>query len=101
MQTAGNPKTARLQSNWIIEAKHGDGDTTTRRQPDNVCAIIAPAKVRMPPITAWIEETDESACVGMASTSHILLELIAPGTAQTQILKVVVPPADFGMMWSR
>jgi hypothetical protein len=31
MKTIGDPKTSRLQSDWIVEAEHGDGDTTTRR----------------------------------------------------------------------
>jgi hypothetical protein len=31
MQTASDPKTARVQSDWIVEAEHGDSDTTTRR----------------------------------------------------------------------
>ena len=87
MQTASDPKTARAQSDWIVEAEHGDGDTTTRRQPDNLRAISTPAKVHTPMITARIEEADESACVGIASALHALLELIAQGTAQTQILE--------------
>ena len=77
MQTASDPKAARSQRDWIVEAEHGDGDTTTRRQADNLRAIITPAKVHTPLITARIEEADESACVGIASASHPLLKLIA------------------------
>ena len=67
MQTAGDPKTARLQSDWIVEAEHSDGDTTTCCQPDKLRAISTPAKVRTPLITARIEEADDSACIGIAS----------------------------------
>jgi len=67
MQTAGDPKTARLQSDGIIEAQHCDSDTSTRRQADDLRAIITPAKVPTPLITARIEEADESAGVGIAS----------------------------------
>jgi hypothetical protein len=77
MQTASDPKAARSQRDWIVETKHGNGDTTTRRQPDNLRAIITPAKAHTLLITARIEEADESACVGIASASHPLLELIA------------------------
>jgi hypothetical protein len=55
MKTASDPKPARSQSDWIVEAKHGDGDTTTRRQSDDLRAIITPAKVHTPLITARIE----------------------------------------------
>jgi hypothetical protein len=60
MQTAGDPKTSRLQRDGIVEAEHGDGDTTTRRSPDDLGAIIAPAKVPTPLVTARIEEADEA-----------------------------------------
>jgi hypothetical protein len=43
--------------------------------------------VRTPLITARIEESDKSAGVGIASAQHTLLELIAQGTAQTQVLE--------------
>ena len=49
--------------------------------------ILAPAKVRTPLITTWIEESDEAAGVGITIAQHSLLELIAQGTAQTQILE--------------
>lgn len=67
MQTACDPKTSRLQSDWIVEAEHCHGDTTARCQPDDLRTIITPAQVRTPLITARIEEADESACVGIAS----------------------------------
>ena len=87
MQTASDPKAARSQRDGIVQAEHGNGDTPTRRQPDNLRAIITPAQVRTPPITARIEEADESACVDIASALYPLLKLIAQWTAQTQILK--------------
>jgi len=67
MQTASDPQTSRSQRDGIVEVEYGNGDPTTRRQPDDLCAIIAPAQVRTPPVTARIEEADESACVGIAS----------------------------------
>ena len=87
MHTASDPKTSCSECNWIVEAEHCDSDTPTRRQPDDLRAIIAPAKVRIPLITAGIEESDESAGVGIASAQHTFLELIAQRTAQTQILE--------------
>jgi len=67
MDTASDPKTSRSERDWIVEAKYCDSDTSTRRQPDDLRAIIAPAKVRIPLIAAGIEESDESAGVGIAS----------------------------------
>jgi hypothetical protein len=67
MNTASDPKTSRVQSDWIVEAEHCDSDPTTCRQPDDLRAIITPAQVRTPLIPARIEEADESACVGIAS----------------------------------
>jgi hypothetical protein len=87
MDTASDPKTSRSERDWIVEAKYCDSDTSTRRQPDDLHAIIAPAKVRTPLITARIEESDEAAGVGITSAQHTLFELIAQGTAQTQVLE--------------
>jgi len=87
MNTASDPKTSCSERDWIVEAKYCDSDTPTRRQPADLHTIIAPAKVRTPLITARIEESDEAAGVGIASTQHTLLELIAQGTAQTQVLE--------------
>jgi len=68
METASDPKTSRSERDWIVETKYCDSDTSTRRQPDDLHAIIAPAKVRTLLITARIE-------------------LITQRTAQTQILE--------------
>jgi len=67
MHTASDPKTSCSECNWIVEAEHCDSDAPTRRQPDDLRAIIAPAKVRIPLITAGIEESDKSAGVGITS----------------------------------
>jgi hypothetical protein len=75
MDTASDPKTSRSERDWIVEAKYCDSDTSTRRHPDDLHAIIAPAKVRTPLITARIEESDEAAGVGITSAQHTLLEL--------------------------
>lgn len=56
MYTASDPKTSRSERDWIVEAKYGDSDASTRRHPDDLHAIIAPAKVRTPLITARIED---------------------------------------------
>jgi hypothetical protein len=67
MDTASNPKTSCSERDWGVEAKDCDSDTPTRRQPDDLHAIITPAKVRTPLITARIEESDDAAGVRIAS----------------------------------
>jgi hypothetical protein len=87
MQTTSDPKTARVQRDGIVETEHSDSNPTTCSQPDNLRTLLTPAKVCTPPITARIEQADEAAGVSIASTVYTLLELIAQGTAHTQILE--------------
>jgi len=77
MYATCDPKAARSERDRIVETERCDGGTTTSRQPDDLDAIIAPAKVRPPPIAAWVEKSDQSACLGIASTPQALLKLIA------------------------
>jgi hypothetical protein len=67
MDTASDPKTSYSERDWVIEAKYCDSDTPTRSQPDDLHAIITPAKVRTPLITARIEESNDAAGVRIAS----------------------------------
>ena len=77
MYATCDPKAAHSERNGIVETERCDGGTTARRQPDELDAIIAPAKVHPPPIAAWVEKSDQPACLGIASTPQALLKLIA------------------------
>ena len=68
MNATGDPKASRSECNGIVEAERCDGGTAPRCQPDDLGAIITPAKVPLPQVAARMEKSDPSAALGIAST---------------------------------
>ena len=87
MYATGDPKAAGSECDGIVETERCDGSTTTRCQPNDLDAIIAPTKVLPPPTAAWVEELDPSTCLWIASTPQTLFKLIAQWAAETEVLK--------------
>lgn len=87
MDATGDPKASRSERDGIVETERCDGGTARSRPPDDLDAIITPAKVPPPQVAARMEKSDQSAALGIVSASHALLKLIAQWAAETEVLK--------------
>src|SRR5439155_20005355 len=88
MYSACYPKTARRQGNRIVHAQRSDGGASAWCQSKDSCAILAPLKVFVPPLTTWIKESHLTARFRVARMTLLSLELITEWTAQAQVLKL-------------
>ena len=69
----------------VIHIQSNHGSPSHRSQADDFAAILAPAKVLAPLLSAWMEQQYAFACQGVLGLSLRTLELVAGMTRQTQV----------------
>lgn len=96
MPADADPAAPGRDDRWVIHLQNGDRGPPDRCQAEDDGAVLAPAEVPAPPLTARVEQRYQFVCQWITSVAPGALELVARMAGDAQILPDCLPAACFG-----